>query len=84
MQSHGAIEISLSGAHPNGNRPHLNDFSRMLAHHVATQHTIGCLLHHQLEQTTGTGSWQRPCHRTEAGAMNNNPFRAMAFDGLLF
>ena len=84
MQRHGAIEISLGGAHPHGNRRHLNNFGSMLTHHVAAKHPIGVLLHHQLEQTAGTGSGQGPRHGTEAGAMHNNTILTMAFDGLFF
>ena len=84
MQCHGAIEIGLGGAHPHGNRRHLNDLRGMLAHHVAAQHPIGGLLHHQLEQTTGTGGGQGPRHGPEAGAMHNNTIHAVAFDGLFF
>ena len=84
MQGHGAIEVSFGGTHPNGNCRHLNDLRRMLSNHVASQHPIGLLLHHQLEQTAGAGGWQRPRHRTETGTMHHNTAWSMTFDGLLF
>ena len=84
MQRHGAIEISLGGAHPYGNRRHLNNFGSMLTHHVAAQHPIGVPLHNQLEQAAGTGSGQSSRHGPEAGAMHDNTIRTMAFDGLFF
>ena len=83
MQRHCAIEVSLGGPHPDGNRGHLNDFCRMLSHHVTPKHSIGGLLHHELEQTPMTIRRQGPCHRTEIGPMDGHGIGPMAIPSVL-
>lgn len=80
MQSHRAVEILLGRPHPNGDGSHLDNFSRMLTNHVASENLAARSFKHKLEQTPGPALRQSLSHGAEAGTMHGDRLFAKTLD----